>query len=914
VVSIDHLGMAGGGEMEDIFISYSSADAAKAEAVAQHLSAQGWSVWRYEESEPGEQFRRKIARKAQGVGCIVVLWSQAAVESPYVCSEASRGHRQKKLVPVRLEKVEIPIPFDEYQTLDLSRWQGGAGSTALDRLTAGVANVLEPATTAGLEEAARASLENLNSPLVPSVAPRALSGLFEQEVARFTGDNGRENAEPASLFAAAIDAVARRGPRTVLRIGGPAGTGAEVMAACLYSYQLGEHSSRPGQPYPIWLNLHDYDGIDSPERLLARHLDRIDRFVEEHSPAVTILVLAGFDCFTHHGTRLQEMVARRTGAFRRIVAIDRGVRSNGFAELDSGPVPGGAKRAIRLASIEAGTPEAARFIEDFARLSSNGVTAAKLSRVLRLCNFSKIDVGTLSIACAMEALDEGDLSHGGDYFYRYLVDEDIPNCSLPIGTDPLEKASGYAYDYVINGRAPDGKAQGCAEWQLVHRSEDLAHFLVAYRIAEAAMKDDPTEADIALLFHPYIHKIMSLARDVINASRGSKKRFVKRAKTFFETPDPDAVANMSFLLGRLEGEEARQDAHQLLERSRDRFLDQLSELDTPGVADSSIRSLLFSLRTLYVSLIYLGDRKASDDYIGLLLDDPRWNRINRGFHLEYYGDIEIMPVEALRRGLATPFPRTYQRLMEKIASPNRRPHFDLDVFTLYSLAQSCHLGGILEESIRAELLDRVPALMKKVRSGRLEAYLGMMQRHLGREFFGTGSVAEELYRVKKVRRQGWLDRDVKDPESVADHMYGAALLAFLYLPLQDKDEGYDRDRVLKLLLIHDLAESETGDLVDKSRAETRAESRWFAETTALSSYAELAGVGELGELWQEYEQKSTVNARIAKDFDRLDQLTQLYVYRDQVDDFQSWRAELLESIETEQGGRVLGALTAHFDN
>jgi hypothetical protein len=116
---------------------------------------------------------------------------------------------------------------------------------------------------------------------------------------------------------------------------------------------------------------------------------------------------------------------------------------------------------------------------------------------------------------------------------------------------------------------------------------------------------------------------MGLARDIINVSRHSEIRFVKQAGIFFKNPNPDVVANLSFLFGRLRGAEARQRAHRLLQATRDDFQARLEAADAAGAGQAEIRGRLFTLRTLFVSLIYLGDEKASDDYIALLLDDPR---------------------------------------------------------------------------------------------------------------------------------------------------------------------------------------------------------------------------------------------------------------------------------------------------
>ena len=70
-------------------------------------------------------------------------------------------------------------------------------------------------------------------------------------------------------------------------------------------------------------------------------------------------------------------------------------------------------------------------------------------------------------------------------------------------------------------------------------------------------------------------------------------------------------------------------------------------------------------------------------------------------------------------------------------------------------------------------------------------------------------------KLKSVPRTGWLDRGRRSlrVESVADHSFGVALLAW-GCALQRHAEGVaiDPERVLKLAVIHDLAEAETGDL------------------------------------------------------------------------------------------------------
>jgi putative hydrolase of HD superfamily len=62
--------------------------------------------------------------------------------------------------------------------------------------------------------------------------------------------------------------------------------------------------------------------------------------------------------------------------------------------------------------------------------------------------------------------------------------------------------------------------------------------------------------------------------------------------------------------------------------------------------------------------------------------------------------------------------------------------------------------------------------------------------------------------LKNISRQGWIDKlSLKHPESVADHSYSMAIMGMLISDL----ENYDSEKILKMILLHDLAESKIGD-------------------------------------------------------------------------------------------------------
>ncbi|GAB1295014.1 5'-deoxynucleotidase HDDC2 [Apodemus speciosus] len=61
--------------------------------------------------------------------------------------------------------------------------------------------------------------------------------------------------------------------------------------------------------------------------------------------------------------------------------------------------------------------------------------------------------------------------------------------------------------------------------------------------------------------------------------------------------------------------------------------------------------------------------------------------------------------------------------------------------------------------------------------------------------------------MTRVPRTGWVYRNVEKPESVSDHMYRMAIMAMV-----TKDDRLNKDRCIRLALVHDMAECIVGDI------------------------------------------------------------------------------------------------------
>jgi putative hydrolase of HD superfamily len=139
----------------------------------------------------------------------------------------------------------------------------------------------------------------------------------------------------------------------------------------------------------------------------------------------------------------------------------------------------------------------------------------------------------------------------------------------------------------------------------------------------------------------------------------------------------------------------------------------------------------------------------------------------------------------------------------------------------------------------------------------------------------------DAYALKDERRTGWELRGVDAPESVAAHAWG---VAYLVLTLGDRFRtdlpGLDLDRALRLAVVHDVAEAETGDVA--TRADSTAETTDPAakEAAEREAMAGLAGPlpDRVRDAWEAYEARDSPEAVLVKECDLLDVCLQAVVY------------------------------------
>lgn len=135
----------------------------------------------------------------------------------------------------------------------------------------------------------------------------------------------------------------------------------------------------------------------------------------------------------------------------------------------------------------------------------------------------------------------------------------------------------------------------------------------------------------------------------------------------------------------------------------------------------------------------------------------------------------------------------------------------------------------------------------------------------------------ELQRLKRLDRTGWILRGLPNgTESVASHSFGVGVTAML---LADKLIAHgvvvNVERILRIALLHDWAEVRVGDMPRTATLYFGSEARKQAETAAFADIVSELDEGLYATLYDDYERRESLEARLVKAADVLDLLIQV---------------------------------------
>jgi len=147
----------------------------------------------------------------------------------------------------------------------------------------------------------------------------------------------------------------------------------------------------------------------------------------------------------------------------------------------------------------------------------------------------------------------------------------------------------------------------------------------------------------------------------------------------------------------------------------------------------------------------------------------------------------------------------------------------------------------------------------------------------------TYSVLETLLhgnQLKRTARTGWVQRGVANAENVAAHTYGVSFATLILAPTLE--EPIELGKALSMAILHDLAEGLTTDIPSPAWRFLPENSKDAAERSAMNEIVDdLDQATGMLEIWEEFREGVTAEARLVHDADKIDLYLQALVYEQQ---------------------------------
>lgn len=136
----------------------------------------------------------------------------------------------------------------------------------------------------------------------------------------------------------------------------------------------------------------------------------------------------------------------------------------------------------------------------------------------------------------------------------------------------------------------------------------------------------------------------------------------------------------------------------------------------------------------------------------------------------------------------------------------------------------------------------------------------------------------KIGKLKDLKRTGWVLKKIPNPESVADHLFRTSFMALL---LADK-LNLDKNKCVQIALIHDISESLVGDITPHNKISEHEKHK--LEKKAMQSLFKDVNGNNIVDLWNEYKEKKSPEAKFIYELDKIEMLLQASEYEQKYKD------------------------------
>lgn len=709
---------------------------------------------------------------------------------------------------------------------------------------------------------------------------------------------------------------------TPLSILGDPGSGISPCLSALYKIFYNKYYAKETQYYPVYIDFRkfrvkiykdDKDLLSQAKEYVKNEMDVILSFLKECNIENVLLIYDGIDCTSQFQEPLEDIIVNKFSYSIKKKII--GNRAHINKEKVQRRENNGAVITFQLTDIE--DKKFDKLIENYSAIDNKNIDINQLKMILKKCNFDEIDIFLLRLIfnSIEDTLKNGDVHFLFDKFCLEHLDKTKLN-----GDYIIDEIARFAFDYNFTRRndpyTEDDLFHNPA-WYLFNRNKEIQHFLIAKHVINLLVLIAKGNRKIDF---NYVHKkeVNSYCRYLINIDPNTQDFVLNGAEKVLRIKrNFSAHANALYLLGRLKGRGSEFKAIKIIKG----YLKNGNSKNSSTTDDPS----LLALRTGYISLACLGDKTASDEYIQKLLSNNEWCSTNRGFHLRYYGDKYHEQVDGLiPKDELDDCSETYQHLYNQIDTLNKKPLTDIEIYTLFSLIQHRHEAGKFHnETELKKLTELIDKILDKdiIECIDLKLYLRFLKEIFEKPTYSKFTLLKQINNIKFEKRKGWVRRGFNENkiEVVASHTLNAVYMASLLLPHEcGNNPDYNKNIIMDMLLYHDLAECDIHDhLPEEKTADVKSKEKDFYEKLSMYRTYGFFDTKKIYDLWYEFENKDTINSKVANEIDKIEAYTQLLSYlesgeKTEKSDFKKWRNEINDIVETDYGRKIKNYIESEF--
>lgn len=163
----------------------------------------------------------------------------------------------------------------------------------------------------------------------------------------------------------------------------------------------------------------------------------------------------------------------------------------------------------------------------------------------------------------------------------------------------------------------------------------------------------------------------------------------------------------------------------------------------------------------------------------------------------------------------------------------------------------------------------------------------------------------EAFHLKIIKHEWWKIAWIKDPDSVAEHSLNAAQIGYILA----KMEWADANKVATMLVWHDIAETRIWDF-HKIAAKYITNKKEIEKNIMNDQFNLFEFKEDIFKLFEEYEEKTTLEWMIAKDADYLEVAFQWKIYLESwYKDTQNWIDNVWKALKTPSAKAIWEEMT-----